>query len=44
MENILPIAETGVDVIGIRGAVCEDNNRISTVKAEKVRELKEKLC
>lgn len=40
-DHIGPLHKIGVDVIGIRGAACEFNNRSGMIKKEKVRELKE---
>ena len=39
-EHIVPLHKIGIDVIGIRGAACEMNNRNGMIKKEKVRELK----
>ncbi|ODS35694.1 hypothetical protein BEH94_08700 [Candidatus Altiarchaeales archaeon WOR_SM1_SCG] len=40
-EHIPSLYKIGVDVIGIRGAACEFNDRSGTIKKERVRELKE---
>ena len=40
-EHIKPLYKIGVDVIGIRGAACELNDRNGMIKKEKVRELKD---
>ena len=39
-EHIVPLHKISIDVIGIRGAACEMNNRNGMIKKEKVRELK----
>lgn len=44
-KDIEPLHSIGVDVIGIRGAACEGNDRLSgRIKAERVKKLKEKIC
>ncbi|RLI95788.1 MAG: hypothetical protein DRO92_01090 [Candidatus Altiarchaeales archaeon] len=40
-EDIEPLFDTGVDVIGIRGSVCDENNRLDgKIRMERVMELK----
>ncbi|PKP53217.1 MAG: hypothetical protein CVT90_02325 [Candidatus Altiarchaeales archaeon HGW-Altiarchaeales-3] len=42
-EHIVPLYNAGVDIIGIRGAACELNDRTNAIKKERVKELKDMI-